>query len=343
MTKELSRPIFLKDTDSAKEQLKKLKALEAENKLTPEGQKLLQDNIEKIEFGIKGEDNIAFQLKHSYMPMYVLQDVYLEDDETETHGQIDFLVFTRKLCFVIESKYVTGKVSIDCKARFTYSNKCTPKGCESPIAQNQRHIDVIRQIRRGNESFKETYCSVIVFSNYEMVLDDTEAPDEIGKIVIRADELIGHIKAQYEKSEDWELPDEQLKNWAKSLQHLCRSRKEDYFSKYQKYLLEIEPEEAVSETIAQDAPEIDSEDCELLQELDEYRKQKEQGYERENLGLRVFEKQYIPGLVKAKPKTKEELSKVKGFGSAFVKRFGDDIINIITNHYNQGDERGDNS
>lgn len=34
------------------------------------------------------------------MPMYILHDVYLEDEGLS--AQIDYLVFTRKICFVMK-------------------------------------------------------------------------------------------------------------------------------------------------------------------------------------------------------------------------------------------------
>jgi len=339
MTKELGKPIFLKNTCSAKEQLIALKALDLEDKLNTEGQKLLRDNIRNSELGIEGEDNIAFQLKNSYMPMYILRDVYLEDDETKTHGQIDFLVFTRKLCFVVESKYVTGKVSIDRKARFIRIEKSALKGCESPVAQNQRHIDLIRQIRKGNESFKEIYSSVIVFSNYEMVLDDTEAPDEVGKIVIRVDELIRYIKDLYEKNEEWELSDEQLKDWAESFQHLHRNRKEDYSGIYRKYFLETESGDAVSETIAPDAPVKEPETYELYKALKEYREKRIKTANQENKKLVVYAPEAINELMNVMPATMDELSSVKWFpGNGVVfKECGEDVLAIIS-QYREGEK-----
>lgn len=46
-----------------------------------------------------GENNIEFELKNSHFPMYILHDIYLEDGDLS--AQIDYLVFTKKNCFVI--------------------------------------------------------------------------------------------------------------------------------------------------------------------------------------------------------------------------------------------------
>ena len=46
-----------------------------------------------------GEKNIAFELKNSGIPMYILHDIYLESDDLS--AQIDYIVVTRKVVFII--------------------------------------------------------------------------------------------------------------------------------------------------------------------------------------------------------------------------------------------------
>lgn len=45
------------------------------------------------------------------MPMVVLHDIYLEDGDLS--AQIDYLVFTRKLCCIIECKNLYGDIEIN--------------------------------------------------------------------------------------------------------------------------------------------------------------------------------------------------------------------------------------
>ena len=100
---KLSEPIFLKETSNASEQLETMKKLEKE--LNPEGQTLLKQDIRALEYGIQGENNIEFELRNSHMPMLVLRDIYLEDSSLS--AQIDYLVITRKLCFIIGVRIFT--------------------------------------------------------------------------------------------------------------------------------------------------------------------------------------------------------------------------------------------
>mgnify|MGYP000870741710 CR=1 FL=1 len=85
-------PIFLKESSNAELQLEKLKAIEP--LLNAEGQAIIKQDIKNLEYGIAGERNIAFELKNSHMPIYILHDIYLEDGDLSS--QIDYIVFQRK-------------------------------------------------------------------------------------------------------------------------------------------------------------------------------------------------------------------------------------------------------
>lgn len=110
----MKEPIFLKESSNAEVELEKLKALEPF--LNAEGQNLIRQDIKCIEYGIAGEKNIEFELKNSHMPMYILHDIYLEDGDLS--AQIDCLVFTKKICFVIECKNLYGDIEINSAGDF---------------------------------------------------------------------------------------------------------------------------------------------------------------------------------------------------------------------------------
>ena len=104
----MKEPVFLKESSSAQVQLEKLKALKP--LLNIEGQNIIKQDIKLLEYGIAGEKNIKFELKNSHMPMYILHDIYLEDGDLS--AQIDYLVFTKKICFVIECKIFMGTLKL---------------------------------------------------------------------------------------------------------------------------------------------------------------------------------------------------------------------------------------
>lgn len=105
---KMQGPVFLKEDSNAKKQLEILNELFP--LLNKEGQEKLMQDIRKLEYGMEGEKNIAYELKNSHMPMYILHDIYLSDGELD--AQIDYLIFTKKICFVVECKNLMGNIKI---------------------------------------------------------------------------------------------------------------------------------------------------------------------------------------------------------------------------------------
>lgn len=128
----MKEPVFLKESSNAEIMLEKLRELEPE--LNEEGKAVLRQDIKYLEYGIEGEKRIAYELKNSHMPMYILHDLYLEDGELS--AQIDYLVITRKICFVIECKNLYGDIEINNAGDFIitieYGGKRKREGIYSP-------------------------------------------------------------------------------------------------------------------------------------------------------------------------------------------------------------------
>lgn len=254
---KLKEPVFLKENSNADEQLEKLK--EIESLLNKEGQAILRQDIKYLEYGIAGEKNIAFELKNSHMPMYVLHDVYLTDGDLS--AQIDYLVFTRKICFVIECKNLYGDIEINNAGEFIrtleYNGKRKKEGIYSPITQNQRHLDLIRKkvitssknfiSKLVNEkSFDDTFKSLVVLSNPKMLLNDRYAKKEVKAKVIRADQLVTTIKQMYNESNMIESSDSALLGQAQSFVVAHRDITKDYIDKYNKYMLSNNSETVIN-------------------------------------------------------------------------------------------------
>jgi hypothetical protein len=187
---KMKEPIFLKESSNAEEQIERLKYLEP--LLNPEGQVIIRQDIKCLEYGIAGEKNIAFELKNSHMPMYILHDIYLEDGELS--AQIDYLVFTKKICFVIECKNLIGDIEINSAGDFIrtteFGGRKKKEGIYSPITQNQRHFELMKKIRVDNKSniltkfivgryFEDCYKSVVVLANPKTVLNAKFAKKEV--------------------------------------------------------------------------------------------------------------------------------------------------------------------
>ena len=200
----LKEPVFLKDSSNAEQELAQLKELRA---TFDDPAEELDLRIRLVEAGIWGENTIRYELANSHIPMYILHDLYLEQDGLT--AQIDYLLVTKKAIFVLECKNLQGNIEINSSGdfirTFTYGSRTKKEGIYSPITQNRRHLELIKQIRAGEQSnplakmmfehgFYQNYRSVVVLSNPKTILNARYAKKELRQQVIRADQLAEHIR-----------------------------------------------------------------------------------------------------------------------------------------------------
>lgn len=144
--------------------------------------------------------------------MYVLHDIYLEDGD-----------FVRTMEFGGRKK---------------------KEGIYSPITQNQRHLESMKKIKIDNKSnlltkfmiekhFNDFNKSVVVLANLKTVLNAKYAKKEVKEKVIRADQLVKHIKDMYDKSKELVDSDERLLALAQSYLDLHKDVEKDYMEKYE--------------------------------------------------------------------------------------------------------------
>ena len=156
--------VILKGTSDAQAYLEKLELLQKKAEGTALEQ--IQKEIAITKAGIQGEENILFELKNSNMDMYVLQDIYLETGDG-LGAQIDFIVVTAKLNFIIECKNLFGNIEIDSKGNFIrtmeYGGKKHREGIYSPITQNERHMAVLKECRAENRNFLMGSERILIF------------------------------------------------------------------------------------------------------------------------------------------------------------------------------------
>lgn len=238
----LREPIVLKENSDAKAAFEQLDNL---LKIAPE---IIRERIEEdkklLYYGIKGEEALMFELKNSHMPMYILHDVFFEENGLKT--QIDYIVVTRKLVLIIECKNLYGNISIDSQGNFTRTIKCGnyyhKEGIYSPITQNQRHIDMIKEKRRNSKGilgkmffdrfFENTYKSIVVLANPKSVLDMRYAPKEIKSQIVKVDGLNNYIKRLNNDSSNEAMSDKQMKEMADFFLLNSVHNNSDFTSKY---------------------------------------------------------------------------------------------------------------
>ena len=200
---KIKEPIFLKEHSSAEADLAALQELA--KTATGDIATKIQQDIKSVNAGLFGENHIIFELKNSHMPICVLRDLYLEHNDLS--AQIDFLIITRKRFFVVECKNLYGNIEINNRGDFVrILDRGKREGLYSPITQNLRHLELIKQLRlaeKGNpltralfeKNFYENYCPVVVLANPKTILNDRYAQREVKNQIIRADQLVSYIHA----------------------------------------------------------------------------------------------------------------------------------------------------
>ena len=198
-------PVFLKEDSNAEKQLLALQELagKASGKLADQ----IEQEIRNVEAGIIGEKNILYELRNSHIPMFVIRDLYLEYDGLT--AQIDFLIITRVHNYVVECKNLYGDIEVTSTGDFirttNFGKIFKKEGIYSPITQNKRHLELIKQIRVAERSnilskalfekwFYDNYRSVVVLANPKTVLNVKYAKKEVKEKVIRADQLVEIIR-----------------------------------------------------------------------------------------------------------------------------------------------------
>lgn len=336
---KLKEPVFLKEDSDIVQQLERLR--EIESLLTPEGQDIIKKDMKNLEYGLKGEENIAYELKNSHMPMYILHDIYLEDENL--NAQIDYIVITRKLIFVIECKNLYGDIEITNNNNFIrtleYGKNKKKEGIYSPITQNQRHLELMKKLyidNKGNifskmmagKQFDSKYKSIVVLANPKTILNSRYAPKETKDKVIRADQLIKYIKDICDKVDISPSTDEELYLQAKLYLELNKNISKDYTKKYNKYTLEQGNVDIVP-IISANGLNNDEllESSEIFTELKNYRLEKSR--EEKIKPYFIYNNEQLRNLILQKPRTKEALKNISGFGDLKINKYGDDILKII--------------
>lgn len=356
---KLREPVILKEESDAKQKLEQLNFClkTASPDLVPK----IQQDIRYTQYGIRGEDSLMFELKNSHMAMYVMHDLFFEWNGLKT--QIDYLIVTRKLVIVIECKNLYGYISVDSQGNFTRTlqmgTKYVKKGIYSPVTQNQRHIDMIHELRREtkpsllrsafDKRFDEAYKSVIVLANPDSVLDMKNAPRDIAKRVVKADSLVSHIKTLQDNSSAGSMSDKEMKELAEFFLEKSIPNTMDYTEKYRKNASEPSEETAAEVTedseFAQPAQNstlseneaahssdtsVKLEDTPLYKALKDYRykKSREEGVK----PYFLYNNSQLENIIHISPATVEELKNVNGFGDVKCRKYGEDIIRIISEH-----------
>ena len=337
----LKKPDFYKADSDAKKQLERLQQLyaTAPDRVKPQ----IERDMKLLAYGIAGEENVAFELNNSYLPIIVLHDLRLEHEGLSV--QIDYLIITTKICLVVECKNLFGNLEVNSRGEFIreldFNGKRKKEGIYSPITQNMRHMEMIKQLRLGNKknplmrvalekSFGDFHKSVIVLANPKTVINLKSAPKDVKDQIIRSDQLIEYIKRLIRESKDLAFSEKDMYEMADFFVSMHKENPVDYTEKYF-----TENKQEVSETVeAPEQAESNIVDTPLYQDLKQYRYEtsKAEGVK----AFYIFSNAQLEALIADMPSSLDELRKISGFGEVKCEKYGEAILGIVDNHRRTG-------
>lgn len=350
---KVKEPVILKESDTLYRQLHD--AEEYAKTTAADIKPYIERDINLIKYGIQGEKNILYELKNSHMPMYVLHDICLEADGCE--AQIDFLIITNKLVYVIECKNLYGNIEVDEKGDFVrtlpFGKRYQKEGIYSPVTQNERHIEVLKNLRLSAKSnilskalfvknFERNYRSVIVLANPKTYLNTRNAPKDIKNQIIRCDQLLRYIKEENRKSDRALSSEKEMKELAEFYLKEHKEKKTDYTEKYRNLEMEVgirQDTTGCGPCTTKQKAEINGAgtavDCEALREkLKDYRLKisREEGIK----PYYIYNNLQMEKIIEMMPQTLEDLRKVNGIAEKKCEKYGEDILNIIKKYAQKG-------
>lgn len=325
----LKRPFFYKTDSDARRQLEQLKEI---HKTAPDVIKAkIEQDIKMLSYGITGEENVAFELNNSSLPIIVLHDLHIVYEDLS--AQIDYMIITNKFTLIVECKNLIGNIEVNSNGDFIrtlqYNGKYKKEGMYSPITQNMRHLEMIKKVRlalRNNfvtktlfeKHFDENYKSVVVLANPKTIVNMKYAKKDVKEKIIRCDQLIEYIKKLMKESENAISSEKEMFKLAEFFLSLHSENTVDYTKKYW-------AEETVKEACITNDTKL--EDTLLYKELKQYRydTSKAEGVK----AYFIYNNAQLEELVSVRPKTLDELKNISGFGDVKCQKYGAAILEII--------------
>jgi len=220
----LKGPSFIKEFNEDNKQLNELEELL--KVASEEVCKDIKKDMKLISYGMIGEKNIAYELSNSHMPILILHDLFIEYNGLK--AQVDYVVIDQKFILVIECKNMVGDIEItnngDFIRHFKGANGRVYKkeGMYSPIVQNERHTDLIKDILINERHLKKTNYEmikhIVTVANPKAVINNKYAKAEIKKKIIKHEQLINKMKELHEENKNgYYFTEENMYNIANSL------------------------------------------------------------------------------------------------------------------------------
>ncbi|HET6784840.1 MAG TPA: HRDC domain-containing protein [Erysipelotrichaceae bacterium] len=341
---DFEEPIIVKESNEASKQI--IEMTRFRNELNTEGQELIDDEIRLIQAGIYGEDSILYELKNSHLPIVVLRDLQLSFKGL--HAQIDFIILTPRGHLVIECKNMIGDIEVNSNGdfirKYTYGRRTIKSGIYSPITQNRRHLDLLRDIFKDRQEnfilrsildneFLKMFTPIVVVANSKSVLNIKYAKKEVKEKIIRLDQLNNKIRDILNNSDKMGYSCDELLKDANHIMDYHRVKPYDFREKYKNYI-KSQNTEVVKEHETKVIVESVDESIESSPKYQALKKYRLEQSRKENVKpYFIFNNLQLEALVKSAPKNKKELLQINGFGSVKCEKYGVEILDIINRKF----------
>ncbi|CAM4504028.1 hypothetical protein FHS16_004561 [Paenibacillus endophyticus] len=311
----IQSPTFIKDFSKDNQHLTALNELLIK---VDDGEK--KDNIERdikfLKYGLDGENNVYFELKNSFLPILCLHDVRLEYGDYV--AQLDFVVISNKFTCILETKKLSGNISIDSDGNFvrTMKNrygKDYKEGIYSPVTQNTRHVDILKHVLSKELKINNMpIISLVVMANPKTIIKKYKCPAEIEKTLIKYDQIKTTLeKYQNDKANQYDLAEKDMYDIADLLVKLNTPIEMDIVGKYQ-----------LANENTQRKDEAQLRELLIAFRLRTSREENVKAYF-------IFNNNEMEDMISRYPRTVEELLEVKGFGKVKVEKYGLQILGIF--------------
>ena len=214
------------------------------------------------------------------------------------------------------------------------------EGMYSPIVQNEKHINVLKEILKQELKYKNKLKrveSLIVTANPKTIINKTYAPKYISDKIIRHDQIIDKIQSyESDNKTNWVFIEDDMRKISEILLKYHKEAKIDYNKKYN---LPIKGDKKYNTYTSSKYNDIKKEayskknqvkiksDEELRRLLKTYRLQRSK---QDNLQpYMIFNNSTMEELIKIRPKDLYELRNIRGFGETKCEKYGKDLINMI--------------
>lgn len=301
----------------------------------------IQLNIKK---GIDGEKQTKRKLGYCDFYCNILSDVNLSDGDLK--NQIDFLVITKKMCFIIECKNHTKSIKVLPDGRFSIGRylygEWKSEKIPSPIEQNNEHVQLVKNIYDQNIKLvskklkkaitDEYFKAMLVWVNNSSKINLQDAPEDIKNEVedqfIYLERLVTYMNKIYNESS---LPEKSIKEVEKISQifyEIHKQNEEVYYDKSRQRalweILRILPDMTPQELLRRELMYYKKEN--FLEQVSGNRRLKDEYKEK------ILNETMIEEIIEMMPENKWKLDKINNISSYTIDHFGEDIIEILNKY-----------